>query len=444
MRKSKLFYENKKRLAIASTAFFLNKLKKKYQFVLFSSKQNFPQFFEPKREEKAFNAFKNYMDELFQKYGLNKQKRLEYLNKIEEFLKDYFYQFFLNSNEQTQLLLLEEYNYLKHAETIHNMYATFLKNLDNTTGGRPELYNTVYQVVHHIIPRFEGGSNEQNNRIQLHQYEHALIHLFRFSWKQSSSDLNAFSSGCLDDDQLSRRNRPELSSVENARAKTTRNPEWQATAGARGRANRSKPALTPALQRSGSKAGKQYQFENARQRVNPFTWLFCEFTVGFKNIATEEIVWVEPNEDPKSRTVAFIAQFLSTKNPSQPIPEKQVSNLSVLFRGERPTKWGWSLYGLKFDTNLVELTRSEISLLEKAFATVVVYTYRDSPVNEEILRNSFNKRFSTVFTSVSSDILFTKMYLFMQMYLELVLVGSTNANKKYIERFVTLYEKLDI
>ncbi len=269
-----------------------------------------------------------------------------------------------------QALLLDPSFYDQHAERIHDLFAEHVKNLDVRTGGRPELDATpFFRVLHHIIPRFDGGGDEESNRVTLHQYEHALIHLFRYSWKKDFKDLNAFSSACLTQDQIERRNRPVSQNSLRAWEKTTRNPEWQKEFGSKGLAKRVPPVSSSLQRRKAAEAAKQTQWQNSRQRVNPFTWFLCDQELAFENVnnstqGSSTIVWIFPNQDPKQRTVTNIAEIL-TNHPihnttNSPIVAKEkFSNFAEIFRGERNMKWGWKFHALRIQNQTYLLKTSE-------------------------------------------------------------------------------------
>ena len=321
------------------------------------------------------------------------------LAKVDSFLKPFFLEFYETLNENDQVLLLETQFYNKNPQTVHHMFVKQVQKVDEETGGLPELKNTVYRVLHHIQPRFDGGTDVLENRVLLHQYQHALIHLFRYAWKKLPRDFNAFSSACLTKDQLEKRSpsTPSEASLE-ARRKTVQNAEWQASAGARGRLNRtSPPAATPALRRSGSKAGKKYQWQNGRTRADVFVWFLCTLTLGFKNVVNQEVLWIPPDTDLKKHTVTDVCQAL-VSNPMHTetggigVIRTRLSNFSQLFRGERQIMWNWKLYGIQFlNTSFVFSDTTTLETLRSFFADVFFDLLSSDSPNIQELKLKFKK-----------------------------------------------------
>nr|QJA13783.1 putative site-specific DNA endonuclease [Chaetophora sp. FACHB-2423] len=275
---------------------------------------------------------------VFKAYGLNTAKIQEYFLKIDTFLKNRFCFFYKSLSEQMQELLLSDKNYKQYSKTLYFYYASYLKTLDEDTGGRPELDNTPFRCLHHIVPKFDGGIETAENRCHMHQHEHTLIHLIRFSWTPNTKDLNAFSSCCLTEDQLKRRNYSQTEGSIRAQKQTTQNPEGQANVGKIGRLNR-RPAIVSPLQRRASfLTGTKNQYGNSRKRVNAFTWWLCEQELSFRFNSTGEIASIKPSSEPKTRTVAQIAEQLLVINTTIVVNRNAYSNLSIIFRGETKEK----------------------------------------------------------------------------------------------------------
>jgi hypothetical protein len=370
--------------------------------------------------EIAFSAFKTHMVEVFKTYGKDKVKIQQYCDKMDVFLKNKFCIFYKNSSQEIQGLLLSSKNYKQYSEILYFSYASYLKTLDNETGGRPELDNTPFRCLHHIIPKFAGGGETAENRCHIHQYEHALIHLFRFSWTPQTNDLNAFSSACLTKDQMERRNYSQTKGSIQARKKTTQNPEWQATQGRKGLLNRRPPIVSPLQRRANSLTGTKNQYGNSRKRANPFTWWLCEQELCFRFVSTGEIVCIKPNPDPKKRTVANIAEQLLgiAINTTTNVNRNTYSNLSVIFRAERREKWGWSFHSIKIneETYLIQNT-DDLKRLEIALATLFVYL--ESPtLSLENLESQFVKKF--IFVGFTSSLVYFSMIDFINFYATIV------------------------
>ena len=339
---------------------------------------------------------------------------------MDTFLKNRFCLFYKSLSEEMQELLLSPESYKQYSKTLYFSYASYLKNLDNATGGRPELDNTPFRCLHHIVPKFDGGGETAENRCHMHQHEHALIHLFRFSWTPNTNDLNAFSSACLTDDQLKRRNYSQSPGSIEARKQTTQNPEWQANVGKKGRLNRRPAVVSPLQRRVNSQTGTKNQYGNSRKRVNPFTWWLCDQELSFRFNSTSNIVCIKPNSDPKKRTVANIAEQLLAVdiNTSTPVKRNTYSNFAAIFRGERNEKWGWSFHSIKIGTEVYFIQGiDDLKKLEVALATLFVYL--ESPtLSLENLESEFLKKFT--FLNFSSSLIYLNMVEFIKFYASIV------------------------
>lgn len=358
-------------------------------------------------KEQAYQVWKQHLLEVFST-RLNKRKL--YIRKVEFFLKSFFLEFYENLPQTEQLLFLDLSFYNNNPKKVHDLFASYVQQLDQTTGGRPDLDNTRYRVLHHIQPRFEGGTDEIENRVLLHQHQHALIHLFRYSWKKISTDLNAFSSACLTNDQLKRRQSrvPTQSTIE-ARKKTTQNKEWQATFGAKGRMNRTKPpTVTALLRRSGSEAGNQYQWINARSRANIFSWFLCTLILGFQNIINTKVVYISPDSDPEKHTVTHIAKQLFShpvhiETEGVDVPNSRLSNFSQIFRGERQSMWNWRFYCIQIEDIAFILTNTNLRNLRCFFADVFFCVSKSDVVNIPVLKFNLKNSYSFEFTKNNVD-----------------------------------------
>lgn len=369
-------------------------------------------------EELAFSAFKTHMIGVFKIYGIDKTKLQEYCVKIDFFLKDKFCIFYISLSKEMQELLLSSKNYKQYSNTLYFSYASYLKTLDNNTGGRPELDNTPFRCLHHIIPKFDGGGETAENRCHMHQNEHALIHLFRFSWTSNTNDLNAFSSACLTEEQLKRRNYSQSLGSVQARKQTTQNPEWQATFGKKGRLNRRKAIVSPLQSRVNSLTGTKNQYGNSRKRVNPFTWWLCDQELSFRFNSTGDIICIKPNSDPKKRTVAHIAEQLLNINTTMAVNRNAYSNLSIIFRAETKEKWGWSFHSIKINTEMYFIQSiSDLKKLEVALATLFVYLELP-PLSFQNLEAPFLKKF--IFINFSSSLIYFNMIEFVNSYASIV------------------------
>ncbi len=384
--------------------------------------------------EQAYTSWKNYLTSLFSE---REGRGQSFLDKVETYLKPFFIQFFqdffevrwLEQSSNLTLSVNDRQNlqsssfYQTHSEYIHTVFAQYVRDLESITGGRADLGNNGYRVLHHIVPRFDGGTDVMENRVGLHQYEHVLIHLFRYSWKSLSTDLNAFSSACLTNDQLLRRSSAEPTDAQlEARRKTTQDPNWQQTFGALGRANRGKPSITPSLKRAGSVAGQAFQWVNARARTNIFTWFLCTLPLGFKNTQSNEILWISPDPAPENHMVSKVAETLLTSPEHfqargvQVLPER-LSNLSQLFRGERMSMWNWSLDKIQVDGLLFSLQAEKLGLLRSFFADSVFLIFNSTAANFDPLKALLKTFYcSSTINSIGSEETFEKLFKVIQQF----------------------------
>lgn len=341
------------------------------------------------------------------------------------------------------------------------MFITYLSFRNVESGGRRDLDKTFWKVEHHIIPRFAGGSNEQTNRISLHQYEHALVHLFRylsFSPRANSKDFNAWSSACLTEQQISDRQNIQNQKRLQGYEKTTRNTEWQKIQGLKGIQNsaqsRTGRSTSSELQRRiNSETGKQTQFLNSRKRVSPWTWFLCQQKLTFQN-GEENICTVNVSCPKQKQTVRHIVSYLKNQFPNCSIPEeeKRYSNFGALFRLEKQKMWNWSFVsiGIEVSTdNFVEFpfeTDSEKHSLYELFCTFFYYLYSETKIDEnsifvfyDFCWNEFSPKFS-MFEKSEVFLLFSTIRNFIAEYETIVPIRS-RGNRQYVEQFSEIANK---
>lgn len=400
-------------------------------------------------EEEVFLLFKNQVEVFLQNLCIEKNRIEEYLAKIEMFLKIPFVSFFRSLSTPSQRFLLTANFFLEHAETVHDGFASFLKNIEQSTGGRSEILDTAFRVVHHIQPKFDGGTDEESNCVLLHQYEHALIHLFRFLCFKNSRDFNAFSSACLTVDQIQRRNKGTLETQNIARQKTVLNPEWQATSGRKGversaELRRGKSNASALSRRANAETGRMFQFQNSRKRVHPWTWFLCELPLTFTNEKCREHIELVPHTNPTNRTVTYIVSTLKRMFPQSSIPEtsERYSNFAELFRFEKGSYWGWMLVGFQIDGLFFGFETLEKKKHFYAFFATLFYAFYRShdgslvPLTGEqkqLLKERLLSFFQPLLNCSCDDlsILYEEIEHFLEFYQENVPVGST-ANAKIV------------
>lgn len=419
-------------------------------------------------EENKENAFSNFLEavKLTFLYNLKQKNSIdEYLEKIESFLKLAFFEFFEALSTENQKLFSNVSTCLNNWETIHNLFARYIQDRDIDSGGRPELDNTIWRVVHHIVPLFAGGANDRTNKVHLHQYEHSFIHLLRYLWKKNSIDLNAFSSALLTQEQIAAR-QGILSTASRSRRKaaareqTVLNSDWQKTYGQQGvqqsRALRlGRSTSSPLQRRKNSETGKKTQYLNSRSRVSPWTWYLCEQVLIFKNQKMESTFQAIPDENSKNRTVAFIVKKIKEAFPNCSIPEEisGYSKFSEIFRFEKQTYWGWSLYCIQF-FNLENEFLFQIPFLPEGkvlfdlFATFLYFIYcapndLTSIEIEQLKENcyqTFHSQFSFL-TKTSFFILCSNIISFVEKYKQMI--PYAESNKQVIAR-ITARAKTDV
>jgi hypothetical protein len=360
--------------------------------------------------------------------------------------------FFRSLPEENQHFFFTDNFFIENASLLHENFAIFLKKMEHSTGGRSDIENSSFRVVHHIQPRFEGGTDDESNRVLLHQYEHALIHLLRFLWLQHSRDLNAFSSACLTPEQVERRNNGNTETQQIAQEKTVLNPEWQATSGRKGvdrsaEIRRGKSNASALSRCASAETGRKFQFVNSRKRVHPWTWFLCEFPLTFTNSQFDKRIEIVPHAEAGKRTVTYLVSTLKRLFPQSSIPEtpERYSNFAEIFRFEKGMYWGWVLAGFQIDGVFFSFETIEKKKKFYAFfATLFYYFYRSSEsslvpltVEEQFLLKErmlslFQPLFNFSFDELS--ILYEEIQNFVEFYKECVPVNST-ANAKIVADF---------
>lgn len=221
---------------------------------------------------------------------------------------------------------------------------------------------------HHILPLSLGGSKkEPSNRVSVSIYTHGLAHAIRFLWSNHSTDLSGLYNGCrtLDEILVANKNRAKGS------IHTTKNPEWQQTAGKRGLANKEQSVVTAANRAAGVIAGKKYQKTNSKSRVNPLTWFMSTVAIEFYNTMTSDSVIVQPNKDYYDCNSTVFVKQLNAKVFNDSL-QKAPQQLSKLLSNTNKTVQNWSIRNIVFDDLQLD---NDVATLEWSVAYSIAYDF---------------------------------------------------------------------
>jgi hypothetical protein len=253
---------------------------------------------------------------------------------------------FISWNTQVSLNLSIKDNWLKLTnEQFIQLYAVFiawLRELETQNLGEQN-----YEL-HHILPKFEQGTNDLTNLVDCSALNHSLAHTLRFLFSQNRGDLfGAVSAGVLKETRL---NRMQSQKVQEMYDRTTRNPEWQKTHGAKGLANRKKPQMRPRQRALVSEAAKKTQSTNSKYRVSPVTWFMSSLTLIWANHEkpNEEFQTTGASDFLNCNAAAVTRQLISYIFNEK--LENSPSLMSSVLAGEGQSRYGWYLTKVRFES----------------------------------------------------------------------------------------------
>ena len=336
---------------------------------------------------------------------------------------------FLKFPEEVQKKMVQPSFYTTQIAFLHEAFVEQLC-AESRKANRNDLQNE-FRVMHHIVPQFEGGTDASENCVFLHQYQHGLVHLFCFLWKKNSTDLNAFSSACLTQNQVEKRADFFNPKRELAREKTVRNLEWQETFGRKGVENSVKkrkeflPYYSDTHRQNLAVAAKKTQPRAIAARISLWVRFLCQSKLTFQNVKTGEQVSFEQVGISENRTVVEIARALKQQFPECAIPPTNGFKFAELFRLEKSQKWDWTFVSLTVEHSLqyFEIPFSTFCRkgqgLHKLFLLLVYFIYRENNLSEK-QKNSLQKK-AVLFFSKETGLpkaavlcVYTKMFLFLE------------------------------
>jgi hypothetical protein len=125
--------------------------------------------------------------------------------------------------------------------------------------------NAKFMQTHHIKPRFDNGSEDPTNRINLNIYYHGIAHLLRFFFSQNANDINGVNNSLRTESEIDVANQNRLSGQrQGLDGRPIGRPFEQ------GRVPTRQP-VTAAQRAAGSAAGSASQRRNSYNRVKPST-----------------------------------------------------------------------------------------------------------------------------------------------------------------------------
>jgi hypothetical protein len=253
---------------------------------------------------------------------------------------------FISWNSQVSLNLSINENWLLITNIqftqLYDVFIQWLRELE-TLNLKEKNYET-----HHIIPKFASGTNDSINLIDCAPLNHSLAHALRFLFSSNRGDLFGAVSASVSSEERAKRFQAE--NVQNAYDRTTRNPEWQKTHGAKGLANRKKPEMRPRQRALVAAAAKKTQPINSRYRVNPITWFMASQTlIWANNTQINQKFETSGSNDFFENSAAGVARKLLSYIPNASL-EKSPYLISGVLTGENSSRYGWSLTSVFFQS----------------------------------------------------------------------------------------------
>jgi hypothetical protein len=208
---------------------------------------------------------------------------------------------------------------------------------------------TINIELHHILPKFAGGSNESSNLIYLNIKDHIFAHWLRWKVHNQDGDLRAFLFRQYDSEErvLARR-----LLIESAREKDRQdkqgffNSAFQQKQGKKG-GSLGGSKNTPLQSEARHKVGKEFGRAVGLARQGSATKEFVQSYSFWCHDSKSELTYtVSPKE-----AFADVLRQLNEFIPGE-IPEKNFASMYSLIKGERKKKYGWQI--------ITTLIRSEV------------------------------------------------------------------------------------
>lgn len=226
---------------------------------------------------------------------------------------------------------------------------------------------------HHIRPRFEGGDDSEENRVLLHRYEHALIHLLRWLCTDSRRDLGGFSSAM----------RTEENVLAAARVRAINPPR---TAGI------NPPPPAPSARKKQAVTGRVIQYRRnlrergldpttghqrrTRVRADPFTWFVTTLPILFE--FRTGLQYTHPGRTSDNLFDVSSAEIgRNLDNVRRYLPENErrpVYNLYKILSGIDQTCSGWRILHV-----LIKNQQYSIAQLREIYL-IVFPVWENSPI----------------------------------------------------------------
>lgn len=230
-------------------------------------------------------------------------------------------------------------------EVFYNTVTEHLFTIQNTRTDYK--VNKKMFVVHHILPKNEGGGEELSNKVLLHICEHGSVHLIRWLYTGSSRDLGAFTSNIRDED-----------SIILQRERRAANPP-QLVIPPPPPANRPKPQVTARVIQHSTEIGKQYQ-TNSRVRVKPFTWFISCQTILMQHSTKITYTHVpDPDILNPVNTASAIGRQLALLTPNTSLA-KQPQVISQVLDNTDKSRQGWSVVHVSIGEKQYPLPQLEV------------------------------------------------------------------------------------
>jgi hypothetical protein len=210
---------------------------------------------------------------------------------------------------------------------------------------------------HHIIPRFDGGTDVPENLVLLTVKEHVIAHWIRWKVKQQTRDYQAFLFRIGDTEEALRQ---RLQAVREARERDRVNQEgffdieFQQKMGSRGGViggSRNTEAQFLARQQVGLTYGRQTGVGNQSSTLRDFVEKYSIWAYNAKEARRERTgtpVELYCLISPK-KAFADVARELEKFVPGA---IKRTESMHKLVQGHRPQMYGWKI--------VITLTRSEV------------------------------------------------------------------------------------
>lgn len=305
------------------------------------------------------------------------------------------------------------FSFLKKMSNLEfvNLYSHFCKQylrMRERTGEFTTYQNTQDRIdvitTHHIEPRFNGGTEDPNNKVACNYYLHGIAHLFRYFSSGKTQDVNGVNNGLRTLEEIRVANANRRSGQANAlQGRPIGRPFTSESLQAR---RRPVPSIN---QRNVNRmVGTANQRVNSASQANVFTRFAISLGILWAHLPqgstapNEEIRILLPRGMENYTIQNHIAQLNRESRSGVSAAVEHYHLFSMLFKDMAKKKYSWYIVNIALDCDRIEASR-EISYtvtytLEEIYLIYCFITLQEIDMTESSV-NTFKTKFPAANTS---------------------------------------------